>query len=145
QFLRVGFTRFVGCLNGGMNAWATAGLPVQRLPQLSVIELKQLLPSGELQLLDVRTPQEWDMGHLPGARYLFLGDLPQKLKDLNPVQPVAVYCQSGYRASLAASILQGCGFRKVQNVPGSYTAWTEAGFPVVKPANANRRASNTER
>jgi hydroxyacylglutathione hydrolase len=145
QFLRVGFTRFAGCLKGGMDAWVTAGLPVQGLAQLPVHELNKLLPPRDFQLLDVRTPPEWDAGHLPGARYLFLGELPEKLKDLDRDKPVAVYCASGYRSSLAASLLQASGFRKVQNVPGSYAAWTAAAFPVVKPANTDRKASDTER
>ena len=125
--------------------WVTAGLPVQELTQLPVQELSKVLPRRDFQLLDVRTPPEWDEGHLPGARYLFLGDLPKKLRDLNRDKPVVVYCASGYRSSLAASLLQASGFSKVQNVPGSYTAWTAAQFPVVKPASGNRKASDTER
>jgi hydroxyacylglutathione hydrolase len=145
QFLRVGFTKFAGCLKGGMEAWVSSGLPVQGLAQVPVHELNTLLPPRDFQLLDVRSPHEWDKGHLPGARYLFLGELPEKLRDLNPDKPVVVYCASGYRSSLAASLLQASGFRKVQNVPGSYAAWTAAAFPVVKPANTNRKASDTER
>jgi hydroxyacylglutathione hydrolase len=145
QLLRVGFTRFAGCLRGGMDAWVRAGLPVQRLPQVPVHELNTLLPRGDGQLLDVRTPREWDEGHLPGARYLFLGDLPGRLRDLNRDRPVAVYCATGYRSSLAASLLQAYGFREIRNVAGGYTAWTAANFPVVHPASTNRRASDTER
>jgi hydroxyacylglutathione hydrolase len=145
QFLRVGVTRFAGCLKGGMEAWLTAGSPVEGLAQMPVRELNKLLPPRDVQLLDVRTPPEWDDGHLPGARYLFLGELPEKLKDLNPDRPVVVYCASGYRSSLAASLLQANGFKKVQNVPGGYTAWTAAEFPVVKPAHTGRKASDTER
>jgi hydroxyacylglutathione hydrolase len=145
QFLRVGYTKFAGCLKRGMEAWVTAGLPVKELTQLPVQELNRLVPPRHFQLLDVRTPHEWDEGHLPGARYLYLGDLPKKIRDLNPDKPVAVYCASGYRSSLATSLLQAKGFKRVRNVPGSYTAWTAAAFPVVKPANANRKASETER
>jgi hydroxyacylglutathione hydrolase len=145
QLVRVGFTNFAGCLRGGMDGWVAAGLPVQRLDQVPVQELNRLLPPRAFQLLDVRTPREWDEGHLPGARYLFLGDLPTRLRDLNPVEPVVVYCASGYRASLAASLLQANGFRQVRNVPGSYSAWTAARFPVVRPATTTRRASDTER
>jgi hydroxyacylglutathione hydrolase len=43
---------------------------------------------------------------------------------------VATYCASGYRASLAASLLQRAGFEDVRNVPGSWKAWTSAGYPV---------------
>jgi hydroxyacylglutathione hydrolase len=145
QFVRVGFTNFAGCLKGGMEAWVTAGLPVQGLAQLPVQELNKQLPPGDFQLLDVRTPQEWDQGHLPDAHYLFLGDLPQKLKNLDRDKPVVVYCASGYRSSLAASLLQANGFAKVHNVPGGYTAWNAAGFSTVKPAATGKKASDTER
>jgi hydroxyacylglutathione hydrolase len=145
QLLRVGFTRFAGSLKGGMEAWVTAGLPVQGMAEVPVHELNALPPPRDFQLLDVRTPHEWDEGHLPGARYLFLGELPQKLKDLDRDKEVVVYCASGYRSSLAASLLQASGFRKVRNVPGGYTAWTAAGFPVVKPADAGKKASDTKR
>lgn len=145
QFIRVGFTRFDGWLRGGMDAWLTAGLPVQKLAQVPVQELNQQLPNREFQLLDVRMPKEWDDGHLPDARYLFLGELPAKLKNLNLDKPVVVYCASGYRSSLAASLLEANGFKKVRNVPGSYGAWTAAGLPIIKPANTNRKASDTER
>jgi hydroxyacylglutathione hydrolase len=145
QFLRVGFTDFAGCLTGGMDAWVTAGLPLEGLAQLPVHELSNRLPPRAFQLLDVRMPREWDDDHLPGARYLFLGDLPEKLRDLNRDQPVVVYCASGYRSSLAASLLQASGFRQVSNVPGSHAAWTAAGFPTVKPEDTNKKASDTQR
>jgi hydroxyacylglutathione hydrolase len=145
QFIRVGFTNFAGCLKGGLEAWVHSGLPVQRLAQVPVHELSTRLPHRNFQLLDVRTPQEWDEGHLPGARYLFLGELSQKLRNLNPDEPLVVYCATGYRSSLAASVLQASGFRTVHNVSGGYTAWSAAALPIVRPANSNRRASDTER
>jgi hydroxyacylglutathione hydrolase len=145
QLLRVGFTNFAGCLQGGMEAWVAAGLPVQGLAQVPAHELNAFRPPRDFQLLDVRTPGEWDEGHLPGARYVFLGDLPERLRNLNPDRPVVVYCASGYRSSLAASLLQASGFTNVRNVPGGYAAWTAAGFPVVRPADTGRRASDTER
>jgi hydroxyacylglutathione hydrolase len=120
-------------------------LPVQGLAQVPVHELNTVLPRRDLQLLDVRSPHEWDEGHLPGARYLFLGELPERLRDLNLDEPVVVYCASGYRSSLAASLLQASGFRQVRNVPGGFTAWTAAAFPAVRPGNTNRNASDTER
>jgi hydroxyacylglutathione hydrolase len=145
QFIRVGFTQFAGWLKGGMEAWVTAGLPLEELAQVPVQELNKQLPNREFQLLDVRMPKEWDDGHIPDARYLFLGELPAKLKNLDPDKPVVVYCASGYRSSLAASLLEANGFKKVRNVPGSYGAWTAAGLPIIKPANTIQKASDTER
>ena len=62
---------------------------------------------------------------------MFLPELEKRSKELDKKQPIAVYCESGYRASLAASILQTDGF-DVTNVPGSWQAWQNAKFPVEK-------------
>ena len=84
------------------------------------------------QLLDVRTPDEWKKGHIPNARHVFLGELREHLGKLNRTKPTAVYCDSGYRASIATSILQQAGFSRVCNIPGSWQAWEEAGFPIER-------------
>jgi hydroxyacylglutathione hydrolase len=145
QLLRVGFSRFAGCLERGMDAWTAAGLPVRKLHQLTADELRNKMSARDFQLIDVRSPREWDGGHLDTARYLFLGDLPAQAARLDPGRPVVVYCASGYRSSLAASLLQARGLDQVANVAGGYQAWTGSGFPVVKPASTNRKASDTER
>ena len=67
---------------------------------------------------------------------MFLPELPQKLSTLSKDAPTAVYCDSGYRASLAASLLRREGFADVSNVPGSWQAWQKAGFPFVKGRDA---------
>jgi hydroxyacylglutathione hydrolase len=127
-FVRTGYTRFGGYLAGGMEAWQNAGLPLSKLGRMSAHELRQSL--DEIQVLDVRKPEEWEQGHIPGARHCFLGNLLESTPDLAKDRPVAVYCASGYRAHLAASILKRRGFEDVRGVPGSWQAWTGAGFPV---------------
>ncbi|MCC5846844.1 MAG: MBL fold metallo-hydrolase [Verrucomicrobia bacterium] len=126
--VRTGYIRFAGYLLGGMTAWNNAGLPLESVGQMTVQEIKSA--GKRLQLLDVRSPEEWASGHIPNARHCFLGELRGHLEKLNKVKSVAVYCNSGYRASIAASILQKTGFGCVYNVPGSWQAWTEAGYPV---------------
>lgn len=127
-FVRTGYTRFSGYLVGGMTAWNNAGLPLESVRQMTVHEIKDA--GSKLQLLDVRAPDEWKNGHIPNARHVFLGELREHLGDLDRTKPTAVYCDSGYRASIAASILQQAGFIGVCNIPGSWQAWEEAGFPV---------------
>jgi hydroxyacylglutathione hydrolase len=83
-----------------------------------------------LQIVDVRAPTEWKEGHVPGAVHAFLPDLREKISKLHKTKPVAVYCDSGYRASMGASILKQEGFREVNNVPGSWQAWKKAKFPI---------------
>jgi len=75
---------------------------------------------------------------------MFLGELREKLGELNPRRPVVAYCATGYRSSLAASILEAAGFTAA-HVPGGYQAWTAAGLPTVIPPDAGKLASNTNR
>jgi hydroxyacylglutathione hydrolase len=127
-FLRTGYNKFAGYLVGGMKTWGNAGFPLDEVEQMTVHEIQR---AGEkLQLLDVRAPDEWKGGHIPNARHIFLGELREKLADLDKTKPTAVYCDSGYRASIASSILKQDGFGCVSNVPGSWQAWKKAGFPV---------------
>lgn len=124
---RTGFTRFAGYLAGGMKMWQNAALPLEKTPQVTVHELQR---DATIRRLDVRSQSEWKEGHMPQAAHHYVGRLREQLPKLDRNEPVATYCASGYRASLAASLLQKAGFDHVCNVPGSWQAWTGAGYPV---------------
>ncbi len=140
---RIGVTNFAGVLDGGMDAWVMAGERFETLDQLSVHDLHEQLRKQRIQLLDVRQPSEWDHGHLPEATYMFLPEVPKRMREIDRRRPVAVYCGTGYRASIAASLLQREGL-KVYNVPGSFGGWLAAGYDVVVP-RAPGKASDTRR
>ncbi len=127
-FVRTGYTKFAGYLVGGMKAWEAAGFPYEEIGQMTVQELDKR--KSDLQIVDVRTPREWKNGHVPGARHVFLPELEKRLGELDRNKPTAVYCASGYRASIAASILKPHGFKRLWNVPGSWDAWKKAKLPV---------------
>jgi hydroxyacylglutathione hydrolase len=127
-FVRTGYTKFAGYLPGGMKAWDAAGFPLERIGQMSVHELNE--QKSSLQILDVRSPGEWKRGHVPGARHIFVPELRDRINELDPNKPTAVYCGSGYRASIATSILKPLGFNELWNVPGSWEAWKKAKLPV---------------
>jgi len=127
-FIRTGYTKFAGYLVGGMTAWDNAGFPLEEVGQMTVHEVKDA--GARLQVVDVRAPSEWKDGHVPGATHLFLPELREKAAQLDKEKPVAVYCDSGYRASIGTSILKQEGFRCVCNVPGSWQAWKKAKFPI---------------
>lgn len=131
-FLRTGYTKFAGYLIGGMKAWDAAGYPNERIGQMTVHELQAR--ARELQIIDVRSPREWGNGHVPGARHIFLPELRQRMDELDASKPTAVYCASGYRASIATSVMQPNGFKQLWNVPGSWEAWKKAGLPVENSA-----------
>lgn len=125
---RTGHTNLKGYLAGGMRTWQEAGKPIEKLHQLSVHELSQ--DKRKYQPLDVRKGEEWQNGYIPGAKQIFLGDLQDKFSSLDKEQNFAVYCASGYRASIAASLLQRNGFKSVNSIPGSYMAWKAADLPI---------------
>ena len=127
-FVRTGYTKFAGYLIGGMKAWHGAGFPLERVGQMSVHELNERKSS--LQVVDVRSPGEWKKGHVPGAHHIFVPELGKRVGELDPNKPTAVYCGSGYRASIATSILKQQGFNELWNVPGSWEARKKAKLPV---------------
>jgi hydroxyacylglutathione hydrolase len=129
-FIRTGYSRFAGYLVGGMKAWDAAGFAHAEIGQMTVHELNRR--DADLQIVDVRSPGEWKNGHVPGAQHIFLPELQRRISELDQAQPTAVYCGSGYRASIATSILKPQGFEQLWNVPGSWEAWKKAKLPVEK-------------
>jgi hydroxyacylglutathione hydrolase len=127
-FLRTGYSNFAGYLAGGMTSWDNAGFELDEVDQMTVHEVKKA--DTTLQVVDVRAPSEWEEGHVPGAIHMFLPDLRKKSAQLDKSRPVAVYCDSGYRASIGTSILKQEGFDAVYNIPGSWQAWKKAKFPI---------------
>ena len=106
-----------------MTAWENSGYDIESLRHVHVKELSaQSTQVQGFSILDVRSPQEWAKGHVPGAQHIFLPELLGRLETLDKTKPMAVCCDSGYRASIGASLLQSHGF-EVSNVPGSWQAW----------------------
>ncbi len=130
QLLRIGYPAPLGWLRGGMTAWRTAAHPVEATPQITVHELKAGLDRGEISLLDVRQPDEWHAGHVPGAHWITGAELPDRLDEAPDDRPLAVTCGSGYRSSVSASLLAHHGHPGVVNVTGGMAAWNNAGYPV---------------
>lgn len=87
-------------------------------------ELERKIGNREtIQLLDVRTPEEFHQGHLPQARLVPLDELRDHLAELNPLQETVVYCQAGLRGYLAARILLQHGFANVSNLTGGMLSY----------------------
>lgn len=134
ELARVGIDDVRGYLKGGiggMEAWAEAGLPLETLAQVTPAALAERLRSGEnVRVVDVRGPGEWDGGHIAGAVHLPLAELAGRTGELNG-EPLALVCGSGYRSTVAASVLERSGLRGLHNVTGGMTAWKRAGLPTV--------------
>jgi hydroxyacylglutathione hydrolase len=131
RLARVGVESVKGFLGDGMYAWDKAGLETATIAQMPVAELRQQLAErSDWQLLDVRSPAEYQSGHVPGALSAPLAHLVEQAAQFAPERPTAVICQGGYRSSAATSILQRRGFRELFNVVGGTSAWLQAGYPI---------------
>ncbi len=95
-------------------------------------DLSSSIQSGEVTLIDVRSDDEWNEGHIEQAEHRFLGRLPKNLDDLAQDKKIVVQCRSGARSAIGVSVLQAAGFKNVINLTGGYAAWKSSGFPSVK-------------
>ena len=134
RLARVGIENVRGYLEGGVQSWRDAGLPVDTIAQVSVAELNERLANDDMQVVDVRRPAEYVNGHVPRAQNAPLASLDKSVGPLNLEKDklTAVICAGGYRSSAAASMLQKQGFSNLLNVAGGTGAWVNAGYPVDK-------------
>lgn len=122
---RVGYDNLAGYLEGGVAGWEAAGKPVETLPVLAPEALAQLEAQSGGVLVDVRTPNEFAGGSLPGAKSVPLCELPTRMDEIPKDAPVTLMCQGGYRGTIASSLLLNAGYQQVANVAGGYEAVKE--------------------
>jgi hydroxyacylglutathione hydrolase len=129
---RVGLDDVRGWLEGGMEAWLSEGHEVSRIPLLPVEELHDRLSrDSSMRVVDVRSDEEWSEGHICDALHLMAGFVPERAAQLGADDaPLAVICSTGYRSSVAASVLVRAGATRVVNVAGGMNAWRQSGLPV---------------
>jgi rhodanese-related sulfurtransferase len=146
RLARVGMENVVGYLGGkegapsayGIVEWQRAGHALHEVPQITVLDLYQQMcdQPDEVQVVDVRRRAEWEAGHLERARLKPLAQFRSLLNDLDPGRPLAVHCKSGYRSSIATSLLLRAGFSRVYNVIGGFDAWAAQKLPSLSGAAA---------
>lgn len=130
RLARAGAGRVAGYLGGSLAGWAAKGLPLDAVRRIGVEELAAEM--AELQVIDVRRPEEWSEGHIRDARLCPLERLGETAAPISRPGPVAVHCDNGYRSAIAASLLQARGFSDVSDVAGGFNAWRALGLPVAR-------------
>jgi hydroxyacylglutathione hydrolase len=136
SLIRVGLDSIVGYLDGGMTSWTGAGFPVTSLPQITPQGLRERLARDRAPtVVDVRSDAEFTGGHIDGALHIMGGDLPDRVDELRDRGTIAITCGSGYRSTVAASVLERAGFTNVINLTGGMTAWVRQGLPVRTDAS----------
>jgi sulfur-carrier protein adenylyltransferase/sulfurtransferase len=108
--------------------------PAYAGPEISAEELRAEMDQkgSDLVLIDVREPHEWDIAHIEGARLIPLGQLPERLGELDGHAEIVTHCHHGVRSMKALALLKGAGFARVRSLAGGIDAWAdriEVGMP----------------
>lgn len=99
---------------------------------IDAFELKQKLDRGDkFVLLDVREPYEYQIARIPGSLLIPLGELPKRLKELDPEADIVAQCRSGSRSQRAVDLLKANGFKHVRNMTGGILDWSDKVDPSV--------------
>lgn len=135
RLARVELDGVQGYLDGGFASWLESGQEVQRSARYDARDLeKERQENPDIVVLDVRKKEEFDEGHIPDARWLMVGHLPEQAEELavDREQPIVTYCSSGYRSSLAISLLERSGYRHVGHLVGGFPSWEQAGKTISR-------------
>ena len=108
---------------------------IDKIDQISVSDLKDSMDT-QTQVLDVRRPQEYFAGHVPGAINIPLNELEKRIAEVDGSKKTYIICRSGYRSSVAGSILEKHGANNLTNVTGGTMAWLDSGYEVDKSSDA---------
>jgi hydroxyacylglutathione hydrolase len=130
RLARIGIEDVAGYLEGGVEGWRKAGLPVEQVKQITVQELSTRMAGGGIGVLDVRREAEFEGGHIEGADWHPLDRFKAGLPDIPKGTPVAVHCKGGYRSLIAVSLLERAGYHNVVDMASGFDAWVEAKLPV---------------
>jgi rhodanese-related sulfurtransferase len=92
-------------------------------------QAQELLAGGDVQLIDVREPHEWDAGRIAGATHIELEDLVARAAEIDKDRKVIFQCRIGRRSAMATEAFADSGY-DAYNLAGGITAWVEAGLPI---------------
>jgi hydroxyacylglutathione hydrolase len=121
QLVRIGIDRPAGAATGGLDSWGAGG-ERRSFRSATFADLSREQEDAALTVLDVRRRDEWAAGHLDGALHIPLDELEQRVEEVPDGQPVWVHCATGFRASIAASLLDRAG----REVVAIHDEWDEA-------------------
>ena len=134
QLHRIGFDGVAGALDGGMDAWQSSGRAVSTFETKDIEDMAEWILSAEpMTVVDTRDEHEWSAGHVPGAVHIYVPDVSYRAGEIPREAPVAVHCASGYRAGIAASLLEQAGLTRIIHVNGPYSDWDRLHLAESRP------------
>jgi hydroxyacylglutathione hydrolase len=107
-----------------------SGVPPQAYQVMTPDKIAQRVLNGEYVLIDVRNETEWDEGHIPGAKHMYLGYLQENAAQIVNGKTIVVHCLTGVRSAIGSSILQASGAKEVINMQGGLRDWIAADLPI---------------
>ena len=93
---------------------------------------QQIAGQDNLQVVDVRTESEYRRGYIKGAVLIPVGELEQRLKEIDPGRPCLLYCAGGGRSAQAIRIMMEKGYDKLSHIAEGFSGWERAGFPAER-------------
>tara|TARA_B100001287_G_scaffold270978_1_gene270540 strand:+ start:33 stop:908 length:876 start_codon:yes stop_codon:yes gene_type:complete len=117
---RVGFDNVVGYLDGGYDKWAKTSRKIKKINCISAKEFVGEVSSSRRNIYDVRSEEEFKIGHFPGAKNIPLNKIDKFVSSLEKDSPFYIYCKGGYRSIIAGSIINKNRDLKLINVEGGY-------------------------
>jgi rhodanese-related sulfurtransferase len=104
------------------------------IQEISPQDAASALKRGDALLIDVRDPDEWQGGHIPGAKNFSRGTVELEIEEAAPdlSTPIITHCGGGGRSALAAESLRRMGYKNVKSMAGGFKAWKAAGLPATR-------------
>ena len=133
SLVRIGHDDIPGYLRVGVDMWYRAGEPISMTRMTTPRQVKEWLESGmDITLVDVRNMHELESGVIASSKTINIGSLEARLGDIPRDKRVVIYCSSGYRGGLGASLLLKNDYVDVWNMLGGTNAWKALGYPTVE-------------
>ena len=132
---RIGYENILGFVKEGVSAWLTSGRKLVCTRRLEPSEMTSPKTENSI-ILDVRNPGETDLGVIPGAVLIPLNRLLDDVNTIDKQRPIQVYCASGYRSSIALSLLRRIGYKEVNDLAGGMLAYRKSGLPIEAKLSA---------
>ena len=131
RLARVGYDFSIGYLEGGFDSWIAEGRDVDTIEAVDVAGFQNAYTRNhEISILDVRKPGEWSSAHIATAQHFALDFLNDNMAQIDKQKTYYMHCRSGYRSTIAASILKARGYGKLINVIGSFDDIAASEIPV---------------
>ncbi|NVK28415.1 MAG: MBL fold metallo-hydrolase [Flavobacteriia bacterium] len=122
RLARVGYDHAVGYLKGGIEAWKAAGFETKSSKSISASEFNNRFAAGEVNVIDVRKPGEYNRRHVENAILYPLDDILREMGTLDRENEAFIHCAGGYRSVIALSMLEAEGYTNLTNVEGGFKA-----------------------